>query len=217
MIRVNLLRNKALNAGVKASTHDESILDDVQLDEGFSTFEYSQVGQLIKLLLIVGFVIPLVVFEKMRGDESNSLLNEKNLEVETMNELKYEKETELSKFNNLEGLRKTLDLRNEELKSVQSHRLTAVMSADAVQSALIEDVWLLNMKLDGDTIELSGQTLAETGLDRFVKNLNSIKNFKGVSVKKDVQVTTNSGRVVNEFLVTLTVVPNKSNKVKGES
>lgn len=180
-------------------------LDEFQLDEGFNTFEYSQTAQILKLLLLIGFVMPLLVFEKMRGDEGKNILLEKRNGVQSVQEIKTAKEEELKSYVGLKDQKRVLRLRETELRAVKSDRLMAVQSVDALQSTVPDGVWLLGIRFTLGGLEVTGQTLDETGLDTFVQKLKNSKRFSNINVPKDVKIKSSAGRTVNEFLVTFTV------------
>ncbi len=212
MIKVNLLRSRAVvgkepvaAAAVSAapSAAQAEAMADFSLDAGFNTFEYSQFGQILKVLLLIGFVTPLIVFEKMRGDGDKALVNAKSVEVQTIQDIKFQKEEEVARYVDLEKKKEVFLLRDAELRSVKGDRLIAVQSVDAIQTAVPVDVWLTNMVFADGIIQINGKTLVDTGLDIFVKSLMTVKGFSNINVPKDIKVKSESGRTINEFLITL--------------
>ncbi len=204
MIKVNLLRSRAVagKEGVTAqSAGSAEPIADFSLDAGFNTFEYSQMGQLLKILLLVGFVAPLIVFEKMRGDGDKARVNAKAAEVQSIQDIKFQKEEEVAQYVDLGKKKKVFRLRDNELKSVKGERLLAVQSIDAIQTAVPVDVWLTGLSFTNGAVQIQGKTLMDAGLDIFVKNLKAVKGFSNVNVPKDVQIKSDSGRAINEFSV----------------
>ncbi len=213
MIKVNLLKSRAVAGEVKnlggaggvSPNSAESVAQSFELDEGFNTFEYSQMGQLLKLALVVGFVVPLIVFEKLRDDKSSVEISAKQAEVQAIQENKFEKEEAVKQYEDSQKKRDILVLRNKELQRVKVERLLAVKTVDAIQTAIPEDVWLTSLTLDQRFIRINGNTLMDTGLDEFVRNLKKVHGFLDVNVPKDIKRKDESGRVLNEFLVTLNI------------
>lgn len=210
MIKVNLLYNRAITTVDVQSARPGAAgpvgsVDDFQLDAGFNTFEYSQSAQLIKLLLLISFLVPLVIFEKIRNDQDRVLIIEKRSDVESLNGLKLKKEEELKAYKGVKATKRALTSRDNELRAVKADRLMAVQSVDALQSAVPEDVWLLNVEFKTGFMQIRGQTLVETGLDNFAQNLKNVQGFSNINIPKDVKVKSPTGRTVNEFLVTLTI------------
>jgi Tfp pilus assembly protein PilN len=207
MIKVNLLYNRAVVSADAKVSGTESVVSasEFQLDDGFSTFEYSQTAQVIKILLLIAFVAPLLVFEKMRGDQDQITIAEKRKDVQNLQDLKFTKEEELQSYEGLEAKREVLTIRDNEFRAVKSDRLMAVQSTDALQSAVPEGVWLLGIEYSKGSMKLTGQTLLENGLDSFVQKIEATRGFSNINIPKDVKIKSPSGRTINEFLVTLTV------------
>lgn len=213
MIKVNLLKSRAVvGAGVgdaaaaaQVGASSAPAAQSFDLDKGFNTFEYSQVGQFLKVVLVVIFVVPLVIFEKIRANDSEGEIKSRRAEVETVQKHKIEKEEILAQYEGSEKKRDVLVLRNKELRAVKLERLLAVKSVDAIQTAIPEDVWLKTLSLERGFVKISGKTLSDTGLDLFVRNLKKVEFFLNVNVPKDIKKKDESGRVLNEFLVTLNI------------
>lgn len=210
MIKVNLLRSRAVvgeeavvvGKSTPAAAQAEAMAD-FNLDAGFNTFEYSQMGQVIKIVLLIAFVAPLIIFERMRGDGDKDLVNSKATEVQTVQDIKFQKEEEVARYADLEKKKEVFLLRDEELKSVKGERLVAVQSIDAIQTSVPVDVWLTSVVFTGGIIQVNGKTLVDTGLDIFVKSLSAVKGFSNVNVPKDIKIKSENGRTINEFLITL--------------
>lgn len=222
MIKVNLLKSKAV-ASVNAeqalgggATGSAPVVEDIstfELDRGFNTFEFSQVGQIFKILLLVVFVVPLVVFEKLRGSESEALINARAADVQSIQEIKFEKEEAVIQYADSEKKRDILVLRNEELREVKVGRLLAATGLDAIQTATPEDVWLTALSFENGFAKVNGETLTDKGLDAFVKNLKKTSGFLDINVPKDIKRKDESGRVLNQFLVTFNI--SKEVELKG--
>ena len=82
----------------------------------------------------------------------------------------------------------------------------AIEGVDELQTLTPEDVWLTGVEYrEGGSLEVSGQTLLDSGLDRFVVKLKSSLKFKNINVRQDVKKKSQGGRIVNEFRLTMLV------------
>jgi len=233
LIKVNLLKNRAI-VGVEASGETaKSAKKNVvglskagfakkatNLDSGFDTFECSPVAQLLKLLLLVGFILPLVGYEKMRAQSGKAEISVKTRELKSYQTIKFDKEKALTSLSGLEKKRSDLQVREAELLEIKKRRLTVLYGVDELQTAVPSDVWLTNVVVgDSGRMLIEGQTLLDSGLDRFDKALKSSSYFKGVQVQKDVKRKSQDGQTLNEFRVTVFVSAQKSTEqvVEGEN
>ena len=97
MITVNLLRSRAVSnadpAAVASGAAPAAVavegIESFQLDSGFNTFEYSQAGQILKIVLLIAFVAPLIFFEKMRGDEGQAVISSRSSELQSIQDIKF--------------------------------------------------------------------------------------------------------------------------------
>jgi hypothetical protein len=215
VIKVNLLRSKAVAsysadgaespdaaAGVGGFSNAD-VYSNVDLGGNVSTFEYGQVGQLLKLLLIVGFIAPLIVFERIRSEQNREYIANKSAELRSLQTINAQKQQELTKFTGLENKRTFYASLENEVQELTNKRLVPVKSLDAIQSAVPFDVWLTSIVVSEDLIQLNGQTIIDDGLDTFVANLKNVRSFTDIGIPKDVKVKSKNGKVLNEFLVTL--------------
>ncbi len=210
MIRVNLLEDKAVvgekknSLSMKGNVQTPAI-ENFSFDTNAKTFEYSQIGQLLKIFLLISFIIPLIFFEKVRKNQDKELVARKTAEVQAIQNIKIEKEKQVKKYVNLNKKKKVLELINLELQEMKGERLIAVQSLNAIQTAVPKDIWLIGITLSKGILQIKGQTLVDTGLDLFVKNLKKENIFIDINVLKDVKVKNIGGQVLNDFLITLNI------------
>lgn len=210
MIKVNLLKGRAVVSSEVQSIPSAGVdvLSDFQLDQGFNTFEYSQLGQAVKLLLLMVFIAPLIIFERMRDDDTKKMVDLKVSEVQLVRDIKFEKEEEIKRYSGLATKKDFFLSRDLELKDVKAGRLLAVKSVDVIQTSIPSDVWVTNLSFEKKLVQIKGRTLVDTGLDAFVQRLKLIRGFSDVNVSKDVKVKSSNGKTLNEFLIILNVAEN---------
>lgn len=226
MIKVNLLKNRAViadavpTAKAKASS---GVATDIgkagfskmsfsksssNLDGGFDTFECSPVAQLLKLILLVGFVVPLVGYEKMRANSGRAVISAKNRELQSYQTIKFDKQKAVSAFTGLEKKKAELLVRDKELFEIKKNRLTALYGLDELQTTLPSDVWLTAVNfVNGNRLDVSGQTLLDSGLDRFSTALKASTRLDRINIQQDVKTKSKTGRTLNEFKITMSVAP----------
>jgi|GEM_PF-2767669 len=229
MIKVNLLKNKAVVGNARLSKNaggQKNLASDIRkaglskfslssdssdLDGGFDTFESSLLVQFLKLVLLVGFIIPLVAFEKMRSNEGRAIISAKKRELESYQTIQIDKQKDANIYTGLEDKKKELLVRDGELFEIKKNRLTALFGVDEIQTAVPSDVWLTSINYRGDGfLDVSGQTLLDSGLDRLVKALKASAKLDKIIVQQDVKKKSRAGRILNEFKITMVVSPEVS-------
>lgn len=215
MIKVNLLKSRAVGSssvleGKSGAGGGATGATGVStLDGSFDTFESSLPAQVLKLVLLLGFVCGLVFYEKLKGDEGKDLVAQKNALVESLQAEQLKKEQELTQYQGLVDKKDSAVSLDNELSVIKSQRLIALQGIDAIQSLIPKDVWLTMIRYNKNSIELDGQTLLDSGLDKFVSNIKTENLFDKINVRKDVKTKSFSGRVLNEFKVTMEIVENE--------
>lgn len=228
MIKVNLLKNRAVVGGVAASptkgktSGGKNLAEDIKkaglsnfsfskkdtssLDGGFDTFECSPLAQFLKLVLLVGFVVPLVAYEKMRANSGQAEISSKNRELQSYQTIQFDKQKALSVYTGLNEKKDMLQVRAQELFEIKKSRLTALFAVDELQTAVPSDVWLTAINfLDGGRLDVSGQTLLDSGLDRLVTALKASPRLDRINVQQDIKTKSKTGRTLNEFKITMFV------------
>ncbi len=210
MLKVNLLKNRVIvktkkNTLPGKEATQTSPVEDFNLDTSVDTFEYSQMGQVLKLLLLISFIVPLIFFERIRNNQGKEQVVEKNAEVQVVQNIKIEKEKEVKKYVNLNKKKEVLRLIDLELQEMKDERLIVVQSLDVIQTAIPVDVWLMEVTFSKSILKIKGQTFIDRGLDLFIKNLKREKYFVDINVLKDIKVEKTGGKVLNEFLITLNI------------
>ena len=241
MIKVNLLKNKAIVAGAPAAEVGASsdgktntgLAENIgkagfanltfgkkstTLDSGFDTFECSPVAQFLKLILLVGFIVPLVAYEKMRSNSSKAIISEKNRELRSYQTIKFEKDKELSEFKGLPAQREEMEVREQELGEIKTNRITALHGIDELQTLVPGDVWLTSINyVSQDRLNVEGRTLLDSGLDRFLSALKSSKRLARVNTQQDIKTKSRDDRTINEFKLTMSVIEGgpTNNEIEG--
>ena len=210
MIQVNLLKNKAVvGAPAEVAKGGESGVlsaSSATLDGGFDTFEASPVVQFLKIICMAGFVVSLIAYEKVNVKKNAALVSAKRKEMESFQALKFDKEKDVQKYQGLDKKLSELIVQDQELDDIRKRHLLAIEGVDELQTLTPEDVWLTGVKYrEGGSLEVSGQTLLDSGLDRFVVKLKSSLKFKNINVQQDVKKKSQGGRIVNEFRLTMLV------------
>jgi Tfp pilus assembly protein PilN len=209
VIKVNLLKNRAItpaslldgkSGGATGATGVST------LDGSFDTFESSLPAQVLKLILLLGFVCSLVVYEKLKGDEGKDLIAQKNAQIESLQAEQLKQEQEVAQYQGLSDKKESALSLDNELSLIKSQRLKALKGIDTLQSLVPKNVWLTLIRYNKNSLELDGQTLLDSGLDKFVSNIKSESLFDKINVRKDVKAKSTSGRVLNEFKVTMEIV-----------
>jgi len=238
MIKVNLLKNRAIigseasNAAAKSNNNVVGgtgkagfsklgfAKKTTNLDSGFDTFECSPLAQFLKLILLVGFIVPLVGYEKMRAQSGKVEISAKNRELKSYQTIKFDKDRALTAFNGLEKKRSELQIRETELLEIKNRRLTVLYGVDELQTAVPSDVWLTSIVVsDNGQMLIEGQTLLDSGLDRLDKALKASSYFNRVQVQKDVKRKGQDGQTLNEFRVIALVSARErgEQQVEGEN
>lgn len=220
MIEMNLLVDKSEDSSAVVKNDDiAAAISSASLDSGFKTMEYGVGGQALKLLLMFGFLGGVLAYEKMKGDEGKDLLAAKYADVQTLQDILQDKEASLQGLDETRKQFSQIKKQSVEVKTVKRARLLFIMSLDALQAAVLGDLWLTKISFSGFSMTVDGTAFTKELLDSFLKKLRSDETFSNVIVIKESESISQSEQKLLDFSLRLNLTnlfADKARSAEGE-
>lgn len=192
MIRINLMRDTIIDRGGATL----AVSGAGGIENGGGSFDF-----LLKLFLMLSPCISLLVFEQMRLTKKRDKIAEIQLVLVQRKTENDSLKTEIEAVKKFEIEKKQLDTQIQTIKKLSKERLQNVKALAAIQSLIPQRAWLIELKMDGDKIEIRGFAPDETVASEFVASLEESIFFRDVFLRRTEDQRQQDGSTVKQFLV----------------
>ena len=170
MIRINLLRNVGMSTGGAAvQSASIAISPDLQKAAG------------IRLAVILLFPLAVFGYEKFNLSVLQGEVDKVNAQVTDINNQKAAFGSVAPKVERFTKEKKEIEKQADAVRELARSRLREVKTLDALQSFMPEQAWLSDLSIKGNVVVLNGFTLADDGVTRLIKALESSVLFSQIT------------------------------------
>lgn len=180
MIKINLIRNLGISAS-SASAPDPS-------GRAESTMAA------MKLFIMFLFPCALAMYEYKELDARRELLAEKNKELAAVEAEQAQFAPDVQqKVDEFDREKKRLEAAFQKIATVAQTRLREVKTIVTVQRVLPQGVWLSNLNINGESVEISGFATNDDSMYEFIGALEKSSLFTAIEPKGSSQAQTPIG------------------------
>lgn len=181
------LRKTRVATVVDQMDDDDIFLDDADKKSFLSNLDLETkdiIGIVLRLVICGLGVVVLMHFEKKNLDKLNG---QKMIVQNTLNTLKSKQSKIKDEIKGLEYISeksKEFSRKLNIMQGIVDHRLLAVKGLDFIQSAIPEEVWLREVKLNQKKFIITGVSTTNKQIQNFIEQLENTDLFSAVSLAK---------------------------------
>lgn len=150
-------------------------------------------------LIILGATAAIFIFYYIAiGNKLSNLTKD----VEEKRIRKKELEPYIKRVDELEARKNDLAKKNHAIEELRSRRTIPVHILDEVSRALPDQLWLINMQIKGETLNIDGATLQEQAIPTFMKSLDASEFIGTCQLIETTQQGANTPNRFTNFRIT---------------
>ena len=182
MIKINLLRNVGMTTGgITPQSAGVALSPDLQK------------AALGRLAIIALFPLAVFAYEKFNLSVLQGEVDKVNAQITDVNAQKASFGSVAPKVEKFTKEKKEIVKQVEAVRELARNRLREVKTLDALQSFMPDQAWLSDLQINGSVVKLDGFTLADDGVTRLIKALESSVLFSQITPKSTSKVDLPAG------------------------